>query len=88
MRKLLILALLAALSAPAWGLDRSPRKKKRDKKSRSEQTVPATVSDTLRTVCPEPVEEPTPPVAEEPELNDITLGLSAEQADSLLAVWR
>ena len=87
MRKLLIFALLLAMAGTASALDRSPRKKKRNKKARTEQTEAAIARDTARTVCPEPVTEPGPaPVA--PPVNDITLGLTAEQADSLLAEWR
>ena len=87
MRKLLIFALLLAMAGTASALDRSPRKKKRNKKARTEQTEAAIARDTARTVCPEPVAEPGPaPVA--PPVNDITLGLTAEQADSLLAEWR
>ena len=88
MRKLLIFALLLAMAGTASALDRSPRKKKRNKKARTEQTEATIARDTVRTVCPEPVTDPAPAPVEEPPVNDITLGLTAEQADSLLAEWR
>lgn len=88
MRKLLIFALLLAMAGTASALDRSPRKKKRNKKARTEQTEADIARDTVRTVCPEPVTDPAPAPVEEPPVNDITLGLTAEQADSLLAEWR
>ena len=88
MKKLLIFALLLAFTAPVTALDRSPRKKRRNKKERTEQTEIRTTQDTLRTVCPEPAAEQAPAFIEVPPVNDITLGLTAEQADSLLAVWR
>ena len=89
MRKLLIFALLLAVAAPVSALDRSPRtKKKRNKKTRTEQTEAAATQDSLRTVCPEPTETAGPEPEKEIPINDMTLGLTAEQADSLLAEWR
>lgn len=86
MRKLLIFTLLLAMAAPASAFDRWPRsKKKKNRHTQTEQT--AVTPDSLRTVCPEPVDVAGPePV--DPPVNDITLGLTAEQADSLLAEWR
>ena len=87
MKKLLIFALLLAFAAPVTALDRSPRKKRRSKKNQTEQTA-VTAQDSLRTVCPEPENALGPAPVEEPPVNDITLGLTAAQADSLLAEWR
>lgn len=83
MRFLITLVLMMAVAAPASGLDRRPRKK-RKKKAATEQPVQVPASpivvepEPAKTECPEP----------EPRVDDLTLGLSAEQADSLLAVWR
>ena len=88
MKRLLICVLLLADALPAAALDRSPRKKKRDKKNRTEQTEAASLRDTVRTVSPVTEVETAPSVSEKPPVNDITLGLTAEQADSLLAVWQ
>lgn len=87
MKRLLIFALLLAFAAPVTALDRSPRKKRRSKKNQTEQTA-VSAQDSLRTVCPEPENDPAPAPVEEPPVNDITLGLTAAQADSLLAEWR
>ena len=84
MKKLLTIALLLAVAASASALDRSPRKKKRDKKAKTETVVPAPVPEAE----PVPVPEPEPAPAEEPVVNDMTLGFSPEQTDSLLAAWR
>ncbi len=78
----LLLASLVLAGSTSFAAERRPRKK--DKRTETVQHVPeptaaATVS----------VPEPTPK-APEPDpapVNDITLGLTAEQADSLLAVW-
>ena len=88
MKKLLIFTLLLAMAVPASALDRSPRKKRRSKKNDTEQTSAVPVADTTRTVCPEPAQMAGPEPVEQPPINDITLGLTAEQADSLLAEWR
>ena len=88
MRKLLIFTLLLTMAGTASALDRSPRKKRRDKKARTEQTDAAIARDTVRTARPEPLAETGPAPVETPPVNDITLGLTAEQADSLLAEWR
>ena len=89
MRKLLTIALLLAIAVPAAALDRSPRKKKRDKKAKTETVAPAPVQEAVKSIDPQPVAEaaqPTP--AELPPVNDMTLGFTTEQADSLVAVWR
>ena len=86
MKKLLTLALLLSVVASASALDRRPRKKKRDrKKEQTEQVAAPAPAPAIETP-----EEPEMTEAEpEPEpVNDITLGLTAVQADSLVAVWR
>ena len=84
MKKLLTLVLLLSVAASASALDRRPRKKRRDRrKEQTEQVAapaPAPVAETP--AAPEPESEPEP----EP-VNDLTLGLTAAQADSLVAVW-
>ena len=88
MKRLLILALLLGAVASASALDRSPRKKKRDK-SKTETPTPAPVPEAETSVSPQPAPAPEPvPAAELPPVNDMTLGFTAGQADSLLAVWR
>jgi hypothetical protein len=54
------------------------------KKAKTETVVPAPVPEAE----PVPVPEPEPAPAEEPVVNDMTLGFSPEQTDSLLAAWR
>ena len=87
MKKLLTIALLLAVAASAWALDRSPRKKRRDKnKARTETPAPTPAPAVEKTGVPAPEPEPEP--VEEPVVNDMTLGFSPEQTDSLLAAWR
>lgn len=86
MKKILCLLLtLAVCMEPLAASERKPRKERR-KKSRTER-VAAPVAAPV--VPAEPVEEPAP---EEPERcavpTDLDLGFTAEQTDSLLAVWR
>ena len=84
MKKLLPLVLLLSVAASASALDRRPRKKRRDRrKEQTEQVAapaPAPVAETPAAPEPEPEPEPEP-------VNDLTLGLTAAQADSLVAVW-
>ena len=84
MKKLLTLVLLLSVAASASALDRRPRKKRRDRrKEQTEQVAapaPAPVAETPAAPEPEPEPEPEP-------VNDLTLGLTAAQADSLVAVW-
>lgn len=84
MKKLLTLTLLLAVAVSASAIDRSPRKKKRDRKAKTPTAVVAP------TPVPEikPVPEPEPAPVEKPVVNDMTLGFSPEQTDSLLAAWR
>ena len=87
MRILLTILLLLGLTASASALDRSPRKKKRDRKAKTEAVAePVTAPAAAQPVTPEP--EPAAPEPEKAVCNDMTLGLTAQQADSLVAVWR
>ena len=89
MRILLTILLLLGVTASASALDRSPRKKKRDKKAKTETVAaPATAPEPEKTVCPEPETEAAGPAPAEVRHNDMTLGLTGQQADSLVAVWR
>ncbi len=82
MRKLLILALLLSCIASATAVNRSPRKKKKEK-AQTEQVKPVAP----KPVAPQP--EPEPEIVPEPEpIDDVSLGFSPQQADSLVAVWR
>ena len=88
MKKLLTILLLLAVALPATAFDRSPRtKKKRSKKAKTEAVAPQ--PDTL-VATPPKADTVTAPVKTDtlPPVNDITLGFSAEQADSLVAAWR
>ncbi len=78
---LLLLALLCAV--PASALDRKPRKKR--KTPAIEQPAPAKTTPEPET-CPEPNVADTPAPAA-PRIDDMTLGLSAAQVDSLVAAW-
>ena len=86
MKKLLTIALLWGIVASASALERSPRKKRRDK-AKAETAAPAPIAAIEKEVVPEPKPEPVIPV-DEPIINDMTLGFTAEQADSLVAAWR
>ena len=90
MRILLTIVLLMAVAAPASGLDRKPRKKEK-KKARTEavaEPVPAPVPPAAKPAHTERKTEPTAPAPAPLPDNDMTLGLTAAQADSLVAVWR
>lgn len=86
MRICTLLFLLALLcTTPASALDRRPRKqKKRTEKTEQPVAAPLPVAEPIPATV---VETPAPPAAE-PRIDDMTLGLSAGQADSLVAVWR
>lgn len=88
MRILLTLVLLlAAGSAHASDFDRRPRKK-RDK-NKTETPAPAAVAPApVASTDPEPETVTPGPLPEAIPIDDITLGLTSEQADSLVAVWR
>ena len=90
MRILLTIVLLMAVAAPASGLDRKPRKKEK-KKARTEavaEPVPAPVPPAAKPAHTERKTEPAAPAPAPIPDNDMTLGLTAAQADSLVAVWR
>lgn len=86
MRPLLLFVLLLCCgAASASDAERKPRKKNR--KPDTEQVVrPETPAPEAQ---PAPA-SPEPPAArpETPAVNDVTLGYTAEQTDSLLSVWR
>lgn len=94
MKKFLTVLLLLAVALPATALERSPRtKKKRDNRTKTEMAAQAdtvsaaalqadTVNSPLHPIEIETEAEPLPTV------NDMTLGFSAEQVDSLVAAWR
>ena len=85
MKKLLILLSLLLLTVPeARSADHAiwPRRKKRKAAVEAIQTPPAESEPAAAQPEPEPDPEPARPV-----VNDLTLGLSAQQADSLVAVW-
>lgn len=78
----LLLASLVLAGSTSFAAERRPRKK--DKRTETVQHVPEPTA-----AAPVSVPEPTPkaPEPDSAPVNDITLGLTAEQADSLLAVW-
>ncbi|WP_300797258.1 lytic transglycosylase domain-containing protein [uncultured Alistipes sp.] len=83
-RTLLTLLLLAGLVISATADDRSPRKKRKKEKARTEQ--PAETPSPAAATPAETPETEQPAVEELP--TDITLEYTAEQVDSLVAVWR
>ena len=90
MRILLTIVLLMAVAAPASGLDRKPRKKEK-KKARTEavaEPAPAPAPPAAKPAHTERKTEPAAPAPAPIPDNDMTLGLTAAQADSLVAVWR
>ena len=90
MRILLTIVLLMAVAAPASGLDRKPRKKEK-KKARTEavaEPAPAPAPPAAKPAHTERKTEPAAPAPAPLPDNDMTLGLTAAQADSLVAVWR
>ena len=90
MRILLTIVLLMAVAAPASGLDRKPRKKEK-KKARTEAVADPAPAPAPPAAKPAHTERKTEPAAPAPAPlpdNDMTLGLTAAQADSLVAVWR
>lgn len=84
---ILTLLLLAFCAAPASALDRKPRRKK---KARTETAAPAPAPVQLpaAAVQPAPAVPTRTPASAHAAENDLTLGLSASEADSLVAVWR
>lgn len=86
--RILCCLLLAALvgSAHASELDRNPRREKKKRRNRTEAVVAA--PEPAPEACPEPVEPLEPAPEPEPRVDDLTLGLTPRQVDSLVAVWR
>ena len=72
---------------PASALDRRPRKKDKKKNKTEAVVTPPAAPVAEQQAAPEP-EEPELPDPAEVQYDDMTLGLTAEQADSLVAVWR
>ena len=87
MRTLLTILLLLAVAVPAPALDRRPRKKDKKKNKTEAVVTPPAAPVAEQQAAPEP-EEPELPDPAEVQYDDMTLGLTAEQADSLVAVWR
>lgn len=88
MRTLIAILLMLSVALPASAFDRKPRKKNR-KKERTEavaEPVPAPLPVQREQPAPEPAPEAPAPIRTLPD--DVMLGLTADQADSLLAVWR
>lgn len=88
MRTLIAILLMLSVALPASALDRKPRKKNR-KKERTEavaEPVPAPLPVQREQPAPEPAPEVPAPIRTLPD--DVMLGLTPDQADSLLAVWR
>lgn len=88
MRTLIAILLMLSVALPASALDRKPRKKNR-KKERTEtvaEPVPAPMPVQREQPAPEPAPEVPAPIRTLPD--DVMLGLTADQADSLVAVWR
>ncbi len=83
---LLLSLALCAGSQPSSAAERSPRKKKKPATTETVQSVPAAPSSAPASPAPKPAPQPEPQPEPTP-VNDITLGLSAEQADSLVARW-
>ena len=87
MCSLLTFLLLLAVAVPASALDRRPRKKDKKKNKTEAVVTPPAAPVAEQQAAPEP-EEPELPDPAEVQYDDMTLGLTAEQADSLVAVWR
>lgn len=84
----LLLSLLMFAGSSAYATERTPRKKNKE----TTIDVAQIQSETPRPAVTEPVPVPEPAPESEPQVepapvNDITLGFTAEQTDSLLAVW-
>lgn len=93
MKNILTLLLMLTVVQPALSDDRSPRnKKKRNQRQTTEITAPQSDTIAIRAVEADTVATPGEPMASEvepqPPVNDLTLGFSAEQVDSLVAAWR
>lgn len=83
---LLLLSLLLALAPEASASTGWPFGKKKNRRAATEQVQPA--SESAPAAEPAGNSDPQQPQQERAEeINDITLALTAEQADSLVAVW-
>ena len=79
------LTLLLFAASTAAAADRSPRKNRKRGVEPTETTQAASAAQQPPTTVP--TAAPEAPEFTQPLANDLTLGLSAEQADSLVAVW-
>lgn len=87
--RILLTIVLMAVAAPASGLDRKPRKKEKKSPDRSRsRTRAGPVPPAAKPAHTERKTEPAAPAPAPLPDNDMTLGLTAAQADSLVAVWR
>ena len=84
MKRTLALILSLGVLCAATAAERAPRKSKRKNKRQTEVVEPQRPATPEPVAAPEPEPEPEP----EPVVNDLTLELTAEQVDSLVAVWR
>lgn len=82
---ILIVLLLAFGAAPASAFDRKPRKKKKARTETPAQPEPA--PQVIPMPEPEPEVDSAAFTPTRERVDDLTLGLSAAQADSLVAVW-
>ncbi|WP_295939448.1 lytic transglycosylase domain-containing protein [uncultured Alistipes sp.] len=88
MKIFLTIALLFAVALPASANGSKPRKKDKKKAGTEEVIAPAPASKPVVTAQPAEVVEAAETLPEEVCYDDMMLGLTAEQADSLVCVWR
>lgn len=79
----LLLSLLLFAGSTTFAVERSPRKKNNQATS---QTAAAEAPQPVVAHHHQPAPQPEPEIEQMP-VNDVTLGLTAQQTDSLLAVW-
>lgn len=85
MKRTLALILALGILCSAAAAERAPRKSKRKKKTQTEAVEQPTAPEPAPIAAPDPEPEPEAPA---PVETDISLGFTAEQVDSLVAVWR